>query len=432
MSLDQFFMTPVRSPFALDVDASSLRTAAREMRRMAAEIDRRGGSVRATPDEIGDGWTGRAARATKKEVTSLGRHLDRFVTRLDASREAVIALANTYAEATREVRELNTRWDAASDAYDAALETAAQRHAEDAPPGINPAFTRSGDPEYTRAVEAATTTCRAAHGRLDDCFETLLSDLRRATRTCAAALRDEVPLPVEPDAVSVYRGTGAVVFALEQPKFTEDMPLSRELDRRWPPRPDVSEVDDEFTLSATDRRVLAADLSGVTAEAMAGTLEKWAEKARAQQRVAWQEYRAQGGSGTPDGRAAHRRAAAFSRQQSNFLTEAKFFNGYAKKVPLVGHGLTGYTAYTEIRDGEDPGYVVRKTAVSTGAGAAAGAATATAGAALVSVLYVGTAPVSVPVTIGVLAVGASVVAGKAAEDWFTRRFGGARRQKKDS
>lgn len=61
--------------FKLDIDPAVLRKVAKFLGAAEEHVRSEAEPVRATPDDIGGDWTGRAATSVKREMTELGDHM---------------------------------------------------------------------------------------------------------------------------------------------------------------------------------------------------------------------------------------------------------------------------------------------------------------------------------------------------------------------
>ena len=68
--------------FSIDCDPDGLREVANRMGTLKDHLDTKAGTVKGTPGEIGDGWTGDAATSIKQEITGLGTHMSGFADKL--------------------------------------------------------------------------------------------------------------------------------------------------------------------------------------------------------------------------------------------------------------------------------------------------------------------------------------------------------------
>ncbi len=75
--------------FSLDIDPEGLRSVARRMAELKSHLAGKGRTVGATPADIGDAWTGRAATRVKQEMAGLGVHMGRFAEDLQPAIEGI-------------------------------------------------------------------------------------------------------------------------------------------------------------------------------------------------------------------------------------------------------------------------------------------------------------------------------------------------------
>lgn len=380
--------SPDGARFELDVHPEKLRSAARKLRTMADDVGPRGDKVTAAPDDIGSSWTGGAARSVKQEMRGLGGHLSRFAEDLRDSRKAVVKLAGCYEAALEEVDSLNEQWLAADDDYDTAVtkaDDAYDKRATDFPLTAP----RALDLDRSLAINGAWSARDAERKRLVRAFDRLREDVRRDTRTCATALSREVPLPVAPEEVALYRAFGIHGVRLDRSDFNSDMPLSEEADRRA--REEVETPDEEYEISQPN---------GFNAAAFA---QEWRKLTAAQREALITELNTEAAKLRGEAGAARTRHFQYLKDldpakthaYEEFLTVSRKADGLDRKaaqlsskvlrnVPFLGTGITLAGIGYEVKKGEP----VDKTVVSSLAGVGAGAlvvAGASAGAPVVLV-----------------------------------------------
>jgi hypothetical protein len=104
--------------FRLDIDPPMLRKVAQFLGEAEGHMKSKAATVKATPDEIGNSWTGQAATSVKAEMTAIGGVMsgggESFEHGLNAAQEALVRLASDYETALEDLAALNTRWDNAA------------------------------------------------------------------------------------------------------------------------------------------------------------------------------------------------------------------------------------------------------------------------------------------------------------------------------
>lgn len=168
--------------FTLDLDPDQLDVALAKMQSMGKDFAQRATKLLAMPGDIGDSWTGKAAKAAKQEMTGLGEHLQSFSTAMSDSRKAVKKLKVTYEEAVEKVGGLNAQWEAASTTYTAAV-AAADREFERRSP--EPEVPIHQDFVHGSAKRSARFALESTQNSLVTQFDELRTEVKRATRTCA-------------------------------------------------------------------------------------------------------------------------------------------------------------------------------------------------------------------------------------------------------
>ncbi|KQY64690.1 MULTISPECIES: alpha/beta hydrolase [unclassified Nocardioides] len=183
--------------FSLDVDPESLRAAGRRLKRIVTMLDERAPKVVATPDQIGDQWTGPPASKVKSEMTTLGETLTSARPKVKSAMRAANHLATLYDDALEQLPSLNRRWAETVADHKAALAQASSDQAK----AVKEA-TRSGEIDIADEVRirkinggqtrAAASAMSAAQARLTTEFEDLQADLRRDTRDAAREFRENL------------------------------------------------------------------------------------------------------------------------------------------------------------------------------------------------------------------------------------------------
>ncbi len=224
--------------YTLDLRPDSLRTAAKAVSRLAEHSETKGATVRGTPSEIGDRWTGKAATSIKAEMTALGGHMRSFSEKLHASKRALDTLADHYDDAVRTLAGLNRQWQQAETDYAAAVARAddaaesATTSARTGPGQVDQDTLDSIGRTRTSARSAASAARTTTQHGLDTRFADLREQLRTWTRTAGDELTGSVPLPVPPEAVSAYQGTGAFPVHLDHSALGATMRLAQQFDDR--------------------------------------------------------------------------------------------------------------------------------------------------------------------------------------------------------
>ena len=108
--------------FTLDIDPDGLRSVATKLSTLKNHIETKAGTVKGTPGDIGDSWTGEAATSIKNEMTGLGNLMDRYGDKLQPAIEKLRSLARDYDDALDRLPELNRKWEQAETDYQNALD----------------------------------------------------------------------------------------------------------------------------------------------------------------------------------------------------------------------------------------------------------------------------------------------------------------------
>ncbi|NUR09840.1 MAG: WXG100 family type VII secretion target [Nocardioidaceae bacterium] len=223
--------------YHLDIHPDDLRKASKALNRLAEHSDTKGKTVTGTPGEIGDQWTGKAATSIKAEMTGLGQTMTGFVAKLDACKGAVDGLADDYDEATRTLNSLNTRWQAAQDAYTTAVNKADsdQRSANqrlnsgDKPP--TQADQNQVNTDHANAVVTAASTRDTAVGKLDTEFEQLKTHLQTRTKNAGTKIADNgVPIPVPPSTIEAYQHGYCYPVTLDHSSLESSLALTKQFE----------------------------------------------------------------------------------------------------------------------------------------------------------------------------------------------------------
>lgn len=171
--------------FTLDIHPAAVRATARRIKRVLQTLEPLPAGISRTPDEIGDQWTGSPATRVKTEMTALGDRLTKTGPLLHAAHSALTTLAQQYDAALDRLPALNRRWDNAMSAHTdsvRSIHAARAREDSDDTATFRDQLIRAGD------------TLRSTQASLTRQFDDLRVELRRDTRTAAAALHDAMAL----------------------------------------------------------------------------------------------------------------------------------------------------------------------------------------------------------------------------------------------
>lgn len=195
--------------FTLDVDPDGVRSARKKVAALADALRTKGTESKAVPEEIGDQWTGDAARTVKREMRTLGRLMTRWAGRLDGATEALSTLADHYDDALAQLPDLNRKWretesaltaayDQADNNYDRATDTSGGRE-------MNRMLLEEARLARTNARNAAAETRRTDQYNLSYSFGMLRMWLAHETRKCGTALAEASPFDVPESALEDLR-----------------------------------------------------------------------------------------------------------------------------------------------------------------------------------------------------------------------------------
>ncbi|QCC76356.1 WXG100 family type VII secretion target [Nocardioides daphniae] len=208
--------------FQLDVHPEKLRATARTMDATAETVAAKGTTLSATPDEIGQSWTGDAAASIKGEMTALGGQLQKFAPKFRAAAQALRDLAADYEEAIDQVASMNRKWDDTETAYDDAVRAADRartRNLEGAKPKdgspLNRGIRDEIDQIRTGAISAAAETRRVDQTNLTRSFSLTKQWLAHATRQTGKAVDEALIVKVTPEEVAHYSSTGSMPRTLD-------------------------------------------------------------------------------------------------------------------------------------------------------------------------------------------------------------------------
>ncbi|QCC76136.1 WXG100 family type VII secretion target [Nocardioides daphniae] len=191
--------------FSIDVDVPQLRRAQRRMGNHAATLSTREKQARGAPARWAPHWKGKAATHISAQARELCQDTRGLVGDLEQAADAVKVFANRLDEALDvELPDLNARWEAAQQAYDAAHAKATKARSkatsdipDDATDADRLRLDRNADRALGSAISAAGSTLASAGQKLEEEYDDLLADLRRAARRLSRALASTVPLPLD-------------------------------------------------------------------------------------------------------------------------------------------------------------------------------------------------------------------------------------------
>ncbi len=197
--------------FTLDVDPDGLRQVATRLGTLKSHIETKARTVKGTPGEIGDSWTGAAATSIKDEMTGLGTAMDRYGDKLQPAIEALRSLARDYDDALARLPELNRKWDQAETDYQNALD-ANQRRVEqteqqwrDDGMTINRTLQHELSEMRNSGASTAGDARRQTQHNLEIDFGYMKQWLAQQTRALGGTLADAVPVPIDADTLERWR-----------------------------------------------------------------------------------------------------------------------------------------------------------------------------------------------------------------------------------
>lgn len=284
--------------FDLDVDPGAVRAVATRLRHAATTLDARGRAAGRTPGQIGERWTGQAARSVTAEMSALGDRLGESSTRVGEAVDALVTLAEHYRHALDRLPGLNRRWDDAVADHRSALRDIArdQEKANDRGDGPPPStFERHESESIARGrTSDADGALHREQAALTSTFDDLREELRTATRTAASGLRTALLVhrpvgPVAPGSPAAGGWSQLVRAGLrDQLALVSDHYDAADVDRIPPPDwrtyledygLDVpADIDPERgaeLVARLDRQLAAA--AGLDAEQRSRALNRWAE-----------------------------------------------------------------------------------------------------------------------------------------------------------
>lgn len=197
--------------FTLDIDPDGLRGVATRLVTLKHHIETKAATVKGTPGEIGDSWTGAAATSVTDEMTGLGALMDRYGDKLQPAVEALRSLARDYDDALERLPGLNQKWEQAETDYQNALD-ANQAHVDqtrqqwqDDGRTINMTLNHELDEMRSSGASAAAGAKQTAQHNLEVDFGYLKMYLAQQTRALGTALAAAVPATIDPDALEKWR-----------------------------------------------------------------------------------------------------------------------------------------------------------------------------------------------------------------------------------
>ncbi len=199
--------------FSIDCDPDGLREVAHRMGTLKDHLDTKAGTVKGTPGEIGDGWTGDAATSIKTEMTGLGTHMGGFADKLQPVIAGLRSLARDYDEALARLPGLNKKWNQAQTDYDNAVSAADNQRQrtldelqKDGP--VNGGIRNELDDVRSGQVSEAAGARQTAQHNLEIDFGYMVQHLGMRTRALADTLADSGPIPISSDQLANWRATG--------------------------------------------------------------------------------------------------------------------------------------------------------------------------------------------------------------------------------
>lgn len=197
--------------FTLDIDPEGLRSVATKLATLKNHIETKAATVKGTPGDIGDSWTGEAATSVKHEMTGLGNVMDTYGDRLQPAIEKLRSLARDYDDALDRLPELNRKWEQAETDYQNALDAnqakvdRTRAHWREQGMTINTTLNHELDEMRTNGASAASDAKRQTQHNLEIDFGYLRQYLAQQTRGLSTTLADAVPLQIDPDALEKWR-----------------------------------------------------------------------------------------------------------------------------------------------------------------------------------------------------------------------------------
>jgi WXG100 family type VII secretion target len=197
--------------FTLDIDPDGLRSVATKLSTLKSHIETKAGTVKGTPGDIGDSWTGDAATSIKSEMTGLGKTMDRYGDKLQPAIEKLRSLARDYDDALERLPELNRKWEQAETDYQDALDAnqakveRTRREWREQGMTINMTLNHELDEMRNSGASAAFEAKRTTQHNLEIDFGYMKMYLAQQTRGLSTTLADAVPVKIDPDALDKWR-----------------------------------------------------------------------------------------------------------------------------------------------------------------------------------------------------------------------------------
>lgn len=242
--------------FSLDCDPDGLRDVANRMGTLKDHLDTKAGTVKGTPGEIGDEWTGDAATSIKQEMTGLGTHMGGFADKLQPVIAGLRSLARDYDEALARLPGLNKQWNQAQTDYQnavAAADSQRQRTLDDLQKDgpVNGGIRNELDDVRSGQVSEASSARQTAQHNLEIDFGYLVQHLGMRTRALADTLSDSGPIPISSDQLADWRATGDA--GLDHSGITATLKLTGDREAQEP-------ADEIAALEAAARDAVKADV----------------------------------------------------------------------------------------------------------------------------------------------------------------------------
>ena len=197
--------------FTLDIDPDGLRGVATHLATLKNHIHTKAGTVKGTPGEIGDSWTGDAATSIKAEMTGLGTLMDRYDDKLQPAIENLRSLAHDYDDALAQLPGLNHKWEQAETEYQSALDANQDHVAQtrqqwiDDGRTINMTLNHELDEMRSNGASAALSTKQSTQHGLEVSFGYTKMWLAQQTRALGSTLASAVPATIDPDALDAWQ-----------------------------------------------------------------------------------------------------------------------------------------------------------------------------------------------------------------------------------
>ena len=197
--------------FILDIDPDGLRDVAARLATLKNHVETKAATVKGTPGEIGDSWTGDAATAITSEMTGLGSLMDRYGDKLQPAIEKLRAVARDYDDALAALPELNRKWEQAETDYQDALDSNQARVEQtrqqwrDEGRTINATLNHELDEMRSNGASAALSTKQQTQHNLEVSFGYTKMWLAQQTRALGSTLASAVPATIDPDALDRWR-----------------------------------------------------------------------------------------------------------------------------------------------------------------------------------------------------------------------------------